>query len=87
VILGLVAVHLSCPAQIDPRCIGSVVQAASGPTGLSYSDYFDRYGLRYYREAYPGLACGMLDGVNMCDITSDFHASDVYFPDPSNKWI
>jgi hypothetical protein len=69
---------LTIPApQIDPRCIGSVVQAASGPTGQLY----------YFREYYEGTFCSNEDGQIACIVQGDYHAGDVYFPDPHMKWI
>ena len=60
--------------------------AASGPTG----PYFDRFGLRYYREAYPGTECDYLFGRELgpaCAVMGDYTIDQVYFPDPNKDWI
>ena len=72
--------------QIDPRSIGPVLLGASGPTG----QYFDRFGLRYYREAYPGTECSYMFGYELgpaCAAMGDYTIDQVYFPDPNKVWI
>ena len=70
-------------AQIDPRSIGPVLLGAGGPTG----PYFDRFGLRYYREAYPGTECSLWGDDVACTELGDYHIDDVYFPDPEKLWL
>jgi hypothetical protein len=78
----------STEAQFNPRSIDPVLLAASGLTG----PYFDRFGLRYYREAYPETTCSTIDWSDgslgaLCIVGGDYHADDVYFPDPNMRWI
>lgn len=67
-------------AQIDPRSVGPVSEAASGSTG----PYFERFGLRYYRDAYPETTC--YDNFT-CFVQGDDHADDIYFPSTELEWI
>jgi hypothetical protein len=76
-LLAVVAVRLSCPAQIEPCSIGLVMLGASGPTGQLY----------YFREYYEGTFCSNEDGLIACIVQGDYHADDIYFPDPGMKWL
>lgn len=95
--LGL-AMALSVPmaghAQIDPRSLGTRRLAAGGPTGqylehLSHDGYayFDRFGLRYFREDYPGTQCWNNFPSPECYVEGEDHVRDVYFPDTRLAWI
>lgn len=63
-------------AQIDPRSIGTVMLAASGPTELIY-----------YREAYPGTDCTLMSGAIACFVQGLDDIDKIYFPDPSLRWL
>lgn len=67
-------------APFDPRSWTPIRLAARGSIGF-FSDYYDRYGLRYYREAYDG-ECYDLDEFRAC-----WGSDDPYFPNPHMAWI
>ena len=75
-------------AQFERRSVGSVSEGESGTTGL----YLDRFGLRYYREPYPGTDCfgsplpEIMELDPICVVGGDFHADDIYFPSPKLRW-
>ena len=61
------------------------IQAAS--PAIVYAPY-NAPGLRYYREAYPGTFCSQgPDGLIECIVQGDYHAGDIFFPNPKWMWL
>lgn len=80
------ATPLPTTAPFDPRSWTPIRLAASGTIGL-FSDYYDRFGLRYYREAYPGAECFELTWSVACLIDGEYNVRGIYFPDTHLAWI
>lgn len=43
--------------------------------------------LYYFRDFYVGTQCTVEDGLIACMVQGDYHANEVYFPNPNMVWL